>query len=119
MRVSKGQLGAVEAKVGPPVGLDHQPGRQLCRHVELSHLARQPDRVAGWVKPGNRPDAAGAGQGSCPEVLRADAVGRHDAKAGDDRGRAHGAGSGGAVSTIALWKPPNPLPTLSTVSPLT
>lgn len=106
---------------------------------EAGDLAGDAHRVTGGVEAGDGSDAAAAAQHRVPPGPRPQAVGRGDADAGDEclagslvtpltgslRGRcprirygplAHAASfSRGRVSTVALWNPPKPLATLSTV----
>ncbi len=74
-------------------------------------------RVAGRVEAGEAADAAAAPEGGCPVLAGPEPGRRGDAESGHHDGRrTHTCFLSGSVSTIALWNPPKPLPTVSTVS---
>ncbi len=128
-RVPERLLGGGERQVRPVVRLGDQPvGPYGGPRVEVRYLAGQAYGVTGHVEAGGPADRRGAGQGRRPVVLDAEARRGDDAYTGDHRGPG-GPGAGhvsvlpaaaaavpGRVSSIAVWKPPKPLPTLSTTS---
>ncbi len=114
--VLQGPLRGGQGEAGHVVGLRHEPAGDVLLGDEPGHLAGQPGRVARGVEPGDRADARLARQCRLPVVLGAQTVGRGDAEAGHHGRRGHAMLLSGRARTIALWKPPKPLPTLRTTS---
>ncbi len=101
--------------MGEPVGLDEELVLDQGAGVEAPDLARDAQRQVLAARPGDAVQDAGAGLGGLPEGVGADAVGRDDPDARDDRTAGHETSSFGRVMTTADWKPPKPLPTESTL----
>ncbi len=127
-RVPQHLGGTGQRELCDAVGLGQQAAGQVLAGVACD-LAGQPARVAGGVEAGDRADAAASLQQAPPELLGAVPVGRPHVEAGHQgrappgsgcRGRGCGGGHrrvpSGRVSTMALWKPPKPLPTVRTAS---
>ncbi|CAM5264819.1 hypothetical protein STENM327S_07693 [Streptomyces tendae] len=116
-RVGQRPVGGGEGEPGHPVGLRDEPARQVLLCGEPGDLAGEFRRVAGRVEAGEAADAAAAPECGCPVLARPEPGRRGDAESGHhDARRSHTRFLSGSVSTIALWNPPNPLPTVSTVS---
>jgi hypothetical protein len=109
--VGQGHGGGGDGEMGHAVGLHDAELAQMVGGGEAVDLAGQAQREAVGVEAADGADAGPSGERRLPVGLRAEAVGGDDADAGD-----HGAGGAHLVSTIAHWKPPKPLATVSTVS---
>ena len=81
---------------------------------EVTHLTTEASRIAGRVETADRTDATTSCEGSGPVLFGAEPVRRDDTDPGDNGVPRHFART--RVSTMAVWKPPKPLPTLSTES---
>src|SRR5262249_3938769 len=106
-------LGGDEREPSRPIGLRHEPAGEVLRRVEVPHQSGQPRGQAGGVESVQLADATATRQRRGPELLDADTVRCDYTQPGD---HAHVVTRFGLVSTIALWNPPKPLPTVSTVS---
>ncbi len=110
--VGDGPVGRGQGELGHAVGLRDQPAGQMVARLEPGHLARPPRGIAGGVERLDAPDAVLAAQRRRPVGVESDAGGGDNPDARDhDRG--HAARPSGRRSTMALWKPPKPLPTVS------
>src|SRR5690606_30127301 len=112
-------LGAHEGELGHAVGLRDEPAGQVLLDDEPLPLPGEAGRVALRIEARDAADAALPGADGPPVLPRAEPVGGHDADARHHGLRApwaHAALLSGRARTIALWKPPKPLPTVSTVS---
>ena len=111
-RVGKRPVGSSERHPRHVVGLQQQPLRQVLGRREPAYLAGQPHPVLGRVEASDRRYPERSAERLLPVLLDPESDGRGDAQAGDDGGHRR---SPGRVSTMALWNPPNPLPTVSAV----
>ena len=94
---------------------DQPVGEVLLRH-EAGDLTGKADRVLACVEPGDVADTRFPTQGGAPVVLGTQAVRRCHTEPGDNGVGGHRPRRSGVASTIALWNPPNPLPTVRTTS---
>src|SRR5204862_2564881 len=113
--VGQRPVGRHQGEAGHVVGLWEQLVRQVVLRGESGDLTGESGRVRGGVKAGDAPDAVLAGAGGRPIVVQTEPVGGRHANTGDYHRGGHAAPLSGLVSTMALWNPPNPLPTVSTV----
>ncbi len=118
-RVLERPVGGHECQLRHPVGLGQQSARQMPFGFEIMDLPGESGRVPLCVEPRDGADAAGSLAGRVPVAVRAQPVGGDHPQTGDGHfglARPHAVPRSGRVSTIALWKPPKPLPTESTAS---
>ena len=128
-RIGQRLVGRGQREPGHPVGLRQQPARNAPLGVESGDLSGERAGIPGGVEALQWSDAAASGKGGRPVVLCVHSVRGHGAQPGDDGAVlqalrqpvghlhcvCHAFTPSTRWSTMAVWNPPKPLPTLSTV----